>query len=249
MKNCWRLVWNKLKNNGKYWVAFVGDSITSCEWVHPNWREMVEYVLKDKLEDEFEEWRIPSWGIRCFNFGYDGATTDDIVGLITNNQAISVPNNNQSPISNNQIRETIKNMDVVVLMMGLNDPTLKVEIKTHRNNIEKLIEEFGEKLVVSTDIYPNSEIEAKLYLPYVEEEMAVDYKGTKFVNLYNKFKQLDLNKIFTFKLEDRQADTLHPNQLGNAYIAKVILKEVWRIEFDPEKYMDETRRGEKLPRY
>jgi len=41
-----------LEKNGKYWIAFVGDSITSTEWVHPNWREIVEYVLKDKLQKD-----------------------------------------------------------------------------------------------------------------------------------------------------------------------------------------------------
>ena len=39
---------DSIKSNGKYWIAFTGDSITSCEWVHPNWREIVEYVLQEK---------------------------------------------------------------------------------------------------------------------------------------------------------------------------------------------------------
>ena len=51
----------RIDENGKYWISFVGDSITTCEWVHPNWREIVQYVLNDKLKGD--------WGFRCFNFG------------------------------------------------------------------------------------------------------------------------------------------------------------------------------------
>ena len=70
---------NKLEKEGKFWIAFVGDSITSTEWVHPNWREIVEYVLKEELQKVFTDYRIPFLGIRCFNHGYDGATTKDIL--------------------------------------------------------------------------------------------------------------------------------------------------------------------------
>ncbi len=70
---------NELNKNGKYWITFVGDSITSTEWVHPNWREIVEYVLKNELNDKFSDWKTPSWGIRCFNFGLDGSTSSEIL--------------------------------------------------------------------------------------------------------------------------------------------------------------------------
>jgi len=109
-----------IKSKGRYWIAFTGDSITSCEWVHPNWREIVEYVLQNELTDYLKnDWKTGEWGIKGFNFAYDGATT----------------------------------------------------------NLQ------------------------------------------------------------------------HPNQLGNAYIAKVILKEVFGIEFDPELYWKDTLEGEKYPKY
>lgn len=54
----------QIDKNGKYWITFVGDSTTSCEWVHPNWREIVQYVLNEKLGGD--------WRFRGFNFGYDG---------------------------------------------------------------------------------------------------------------------------------------------------------------------------------
>lgn len=70
---------DKLKMQARFRIAFVGDSLISCEWVHPNWREIVEYVVKRELEETMENWKMPSWGIRCFNFGFDGATTKDIL--------------------------------------------------------------------------------------------------------------------------------------------------------------------------
>ena len=65
-----------VKKENKFWVVFTGDSITSCEWVHPNWREIVEYVLKEETTKQLKgDWKNSEWGIRGFNFAYDGATT------------------------------------------------------------------------------------------------------------------------------------------------------------------------------
>jgi hypothetical protein len=50
-----------LNKNDKFRIVFVGDSITSTEWVHPNWREIIEYVIKEELEKIISDWRIPSW--------------------------------------------------------------------------------------------------------------------------------------------------------------------------------------------
>ncbi|MEA3449779.1 MAG: hypothetical protein U9Q85_02265 [Patescibacteria group bacterium] len=67
-----------------------------------------------------------------------------------------------------------------------------------------------------------------------------------------------MKKIFTFVSENGNADAGiepgaidfgHPNQLGNAYIAKIILKEIFDIDFDPELYIKETLEGKKYPSY
>jgi len=50
-------------------------------------------------------------------------------------------------------------------------------------------------------------------------------------------------------LEGGESDLEHPNQLGNAYIAKIILKEVFDIDFDADKYIRETFEGLKYPGY
>ncbi|MFA6518171.1 MAG: SGNH/GDSL hydrolase family protein [Candidatus Shapirobacteria bacterium] len=108
-----------LEKTGKYWIGFVGDSITSCEWVHPNWREIVEYVLKEELQPKFADWRVPSWGIRCFNYGFDGATTGDILKLISNYQL---------PISN---------LNLVISLMGGNDRLFGIKPEESKKILRK----------------------------------------------------------------------------------------------------------------
>jgi len=65
----------------------------------------------------------------------------------------------------------------------------------------------------------------------------------------------NMKKIFTFISEENieegikegEVDLQHPNQLGNAYIAMVILKEVFGIKFDPEKYWKNNQKVVKFP--
>ena len=60
---------DKLKQGSTFKIVFLGDSITSAEWVHPNYREIIEYVLKQELENDLEDWKLPSWGIRVSILG------------------------------------------------------------------------------------------------------------------------------------------------------------------------------------
>jgi hypothetical protein len=77
------------------------------------------------------------------------------------------------------------------------------------------------------------------------------------VDLFNIYKSFPLRKFYTFKSEENvpehikegEIDFLHPNQLGEAYVAKAVLKEVFGIEFDPELYWKDTLAGEKYPKY
>lgn len=228
----------KLKKDGKYWIAFVGDSITSCEWVHPNWREIVEYVLKEELQKQFSDWRIPSWGIRCFNHGYDGATTKDIL-------------DKKEIIFN-------KNIDLFLIMIGSNDKLLGLSLEEHRKYIKEIEKEAGKcrgKVIMMTDNCPWNEVSANKYREAVEIDKKLRLKN--FINLFEISKSWPQEKIYTFISGDYpeegvkagDLDFWHPNQLGNAYIAKTVLKEVFEIEFDPEKYIKTTLLGEKFPNY
>jgi hypothetical protein len=98
----------------------------------------------------------------------------------------------------------------------------------------------------------------KEYEPYAKATMAIEKSmGVQIINMFEKYKQFDLDRFFTFKSEENpeervkegDLDFWHPNQLGNAYIAKIILGEVFGVEFDPEKYIKENLAGEKYPGY
>ncbi len=68
------------------------------------------------------------------------------------------------------------------------------------------------------------------------------------ISMFVLYKKYPTEKFFTF-LDEGDIDLQHPNQLGNAYIAKVILKEVFNVEFDPDKYIYDTLSGVKHPGY
>jgi len=224
---------NAIKEKGKYWIVFTGDSITSCEWVHPNWREIVEYVLKDKLAYD--------WGLKTFNFAYDGGTSKDLV---------------------NRLPEILKvDPDLVLTMIGGNDPFLSVSVSDHTRNVKILkdrVEANRARFVYSTDNNPLSDYAQKKYSPYVDADRKLGLPANQFIDLYRLSDKFPKERIYTFVVEDDipvenirkgDLDYWHPNQLGNAYIAKVMLKEIFGIEFDPEKFWQETLAGEKLPRY
>lgn len=235
------LVKEILEKKGKYYIVFVGDSITSCEWVHPNWRDIVLYVVQQELYDLIEDWKIPSWGVRGFNFGFDGATTRDIANKLPDILQVKP--------------------DFVIGLMGGNDPVLGVSVNECKENIEKIIDKV---LSVESDIAWYTSIPAgndkknNEYEPYAIETMKLDdRKGLQKVNLFEMYKKFPLERFFTFKSEENlvegikvgEPDLQHPNQLGNAYIAKIVLEESFGIMFDPEKYIKDDLRGEKLPGY
>src|SRR5260221_375006 len=91
---------------------------------------------------------------------------------------------------------------------------------------------------------------------YVDVDKQIEVKH--FVNLFDASEEFPSDRIYTFKsgendpkenIKEDDLDYWHPNQLGNAYIAKVILKEVFGIGFDPEKYIKDTLSGEKFLEY
>lgn len=231
-------VQKSLKEKGRFWIVFTGDSITSCEWVHPNWREIVEYVLKDQAIEN-DDWKLPSWGIRAFNFAYDGATTKNILDKVDDINLVKP--------------------DLVISLMGGNDPAFKLTVSETLENINVIKEKISAKTIwcTSTPAGENSPKNAE-YEPYAKAVMEIPQTDNfNLLDIFNIYKQFPLEKFFTFKSEDNPVERLkegdpdlqHPNQLGNAYIAKVILKEVFGIEFDPERYIQSTMAGDKSPSY
>jgi len=230
-----------LVNKKRFWVVFSGDSITSSEWVHPNWREIVEYVLKEEVKKFMkEDWKTSGWGIRTFNFAYNGATTKDILDKVDDITSVKP--------------------DLFILMIGGNDPVKEITKEEHKENIEKIkqmIKKAPTKFVFLTDNKPWNKKASERYRPYVEIDKEIDMKDGQFINLFEISERFPSEKIYTFKSEENliegikegEVDYWHPNQLGNAYIAKIILEKVFLIKFDPEKYIKDTQRGEKYPGY
>ncbi len=221
---------DKIKSNRRFWIAFTGDSITSCEWIHPNWREIVEYVLKDKLDYD--------WGLKGFNFAYDGAITTDILEKFDEMLLITP--------------------DLIICMIGANDPFKPVGVDDYKENIKNIMDKAnkaGVDFVLCTDNRPDNNWARMQYEKYV---VALKEENINFINLFKEGNNFPNEKIYTFiaesdipaeRVKKGEKDFWHPNQLGNAYIAKVILKEVFGVNFDPERYWKETLAGKKLPRY
>ena len=75
--------------------------------------------------------------------------------------------------------------------------------------------------------------------------------------MYDESAGFPNEKIYTFESEENpeenikkgDLDFFHPNPLGNALIAKIILKQVFGVDFDPEKYIETAAKGYKYPEY
>lgn len=230
---------NKLE---KYWIVFTGDSITSCEWVHPNWRDIVIYVLQNELTTILsEDWKTSEWGIKGFNFAYDGATTKDVLEKTADILLVKP--------------------QLVIGLMGGNDPTLGLSVEESIQNITKISELIiasGSKVVWCNSTPSKDSKWNIMYQPYAKAFMQIpDKENFLKIDMFNLYQKLPTERFFTFVSEENLVegikkggpDLRHPNQLGNAYIAKVILKEVFGINFDPEKYIKDTLEGEKFPNY
>lgn len=232
-----------LQENGKFRIVFLGDSITSAEWVHPNWTEIIEYVLKEELQVQFNDWKIPSWGIKCINSGLDGSSTNDLLSELDSEVFFYKP-------------------DLVIIVATSNDSVLGVSVEDHVGNLKRIFDrifEKGIKIAFATDISSGNERYNLKYLPYIEEVKKIfPYKGALFVNLFEEFSGYNTQEFFTFVSQYNntevgigvgEIDFIHPNPLGNAYIAKILLEGVFGIKFDPDRYIQENNSGKMFPSY
>lgn len=232
----------QLEELGHFKIVFLGDSITSAEWVHPNWREVVEYVLKEETQKKFENWKIPSWGIRCINSGFDGSTTKDWLARVEDDVLKYSP-------------------DLVICMGTDNDKHFEITPEQQKQNILKLLDILLKQVrnvVYCTNIPSNSVEYSASYVPYYQSvKNLFPYNNVSFIDMLEEFKSYDMNLFFTLTgsgnkaagLEPGDIDYIHPNQLGNVYIAKIILERVFGLSFDPEKYIKTASEGFMFPQY
>ena len=195
----------KLLEIGKYWIVFTGDSITSCEWVHPNWRDIVIYVLQTELTALLNnDWKLSEWGIKGFNFAYDGATTRDILDRIDDVLLVKP--------------------QLVIGLMGGNDPTLGVGVEESVRNIRQILEKVeksGSNLVWSNSIPARSgDKKNNGYEPYAKAFLGIeDRSGFTKVDMFNLFQKYPTDNFFTFTSEDNPVEGLKEGAGTTFYVS------------------------------
>ncbi len=235
---------HNLKNNRSYKIAFIGDSLTSCEWVHPNWRDIFEYVLKFSLAEEFDEsdWWIPEWNLKFYNYALDGASTRDFIS--------------QFELAQNEVSP-----DLFIIMGTINDAELGITVNEHfvnLNNIFNKINSLSKLCVYSPDISIADENHNKISEPYINKVLSTKYPSSiTIVNGFEIYKNYPIRKFFTLESTDipgfvgvNAVDNVHPNVLGNIYIAKMFLEEAFGIIINAEKYFKDVKSDKvKYPRW
>lgn len=88
--------------------------------------------------------------------------------------------------------------------------------------------------------------------------MLITLYRSKVSNLFEEYSKFDLTKFFSLKnkygtqvlsVKPGDLDTVHPNRLGNAYIAKILLDQIFGIKFNPEKYIENLLQEDMFPEY
>jgi len=202
----------------------------------------MEYVLKEELQKQIDDWKIPAWGVRCYNCGFDGATTDDFINKI------------------DEVTDLKPNL--VIYLGGGNDVTFNFPVEKHIQNTKKMIDLIkisGAELIFCSNLSSLTTEYDRLYPTdyYPEIVKLFPIQGVTFIDMYQQYQKFDLTKLFTFISNGNpeagilkgEIDPYHPNSSGNAYIAKVILEQGFGINFDPEKYLLDIRSGVMYPEY
>lgn len=230
-----------LNKNRSYKIVFLGDSLTSAEFVHPNWREIVEYVIKETTASILPDWKLPYWGIKFINSGYDGSTTNDWLKMYKNSVLSYKP-------------------DMVIVFGTTNDMELKIGVDVTKKNLGKILKNLVKivpKVVYLSGLTTNNLEYNSRYEPYLEATKSIIPEGVDFINIFEEYANYNLEKFFTFRsdgnevlgIKEGQLDFVHPNQLGNAYIAKIILEKIFNIPFDPEMYISDVNLGKMYPKF
>lgn len=210
-----------------YTIGFVGDSISSCEWIHPNWTEILEYVLKRECENAMGDWQAPSRNIRAINLARDGSTTQDWV-------------------DNMGKRKLGEWCDLVFVMGSCNDRLFGIPQSQTIKNLQYLIknlQEQGKTVVYCTTVLGLDKKRIAEFMPYIQV-IRQNVVADEFVDMWwamEALEQMELNTMFTLLNPNGAIDPEHPNKLWNAFIAKIILKQVFNIQFDYEKYIEDSQ--------
>lgn len=234
------LISKRLKKKKRFVVMFLGDSLVSQLSVFPNWRRMIEYVVTRKVKKVAKDnW----WRLKFINFGASETTSRDLFDRLKNDVYFYKP-------------------DLVICMVGKNDPYFNIGPNQHKKNLNKIFSSLSqnvEKVFYCTPMCSSDEERNKLYKKYIKQGRSLfPYSKIKLIDLFKATQKLDLKRIYTYVLQREnkvvglkpgEVDVLHPNPLGSAYIAKIILKEVFGVDFNPKLFLKGVEKGEKYPEY
>lgn len=232
MKNFQKDLENKIKQDKIFSIVYYGASTTSIDYVFPGWGSIMRYWLRDYIKENVGPYY---WNLQTVNRGLDGASSGELLERFS------------------QMIESV-NPDLVFLNIGKNDYYYKIKQEETEKNTRKIIEKSlknGYKVVFTTSVPALTKDLNQKIKPNVDldRRMAQEFSDNKdfiFVDFYNFFSEEDLKRSYTLisdngnkviGIKPGEVDPIHFNKYGNALVAKILLKEVFGIEFAHEKFI------------
>lgn len=237
-----------VKQDKLYPIVFYGASTTSAEYSMPNWAEIIRYWLKEKIGDMVGDYKKANWNIQTSNRGLNGGSSQDLLDRFENLVLSLKPR-------------------IIFLSVGKNDAYYKIDKKITEENTRKIIQKSlddGSKVVFMTTVPALWEKLNEKIKDYVEIDRIVaqefsDNENFVFIDFYNFFTNKDLEKSHTLVsvngndivgIDPGEVDPIHYNKFGNALVAQIILKEIYGMDFDVEKFiLDIADPSKKYPGY
>jgi len=177
---------------------------------------------------------VAEWQIRCFNAGFDGSTTRDIVTLVKDFVLPHKPH-------------------ILLYQLGSNDNYAGISDSEYSNNIKKTLTQLDqEKTVVllMSDLPSgyNNHNDAYQARRKVLKSIVAETK-IPYLDLYDSFEGINISNFFSLISEGNEdagikkgeVDMIHPNMIGNACMAKAILQAFFDIDFNADKYLKEVK--------
>jgi len=236
------------KKDEPFLIAFYEASTTSQESVFPNWAEIIRYVLKDIIGEKIKDYYKSFWNIHTINLGLDGASSIDLIKKFDSLVLDKKPS-------------------LIFLENGKNDFYYKIPKKLSSENTMGIIKKaLNRKIkVIFMSEFPslrediNKNLREYIELDKKTARFFEENENFTFVNLFELLPRDILEKIYTrispennddvgYKIGE--IDPIHYNALGNMVVAKILLKEVFGLDFDEKSFFKEYRdQSIKYPKY
>ncbi len=225
---------NKIKQDELFSIVYYGASTTSIDYTFPGWGSVIRYWLRDYIEENIGPYY---WNLQTVNRGLDGASSGELLERFP------------------QMIESL-NPDLVFLNLGKNDYYYKINQEKTEKNIREIIERSlrnGYKVVFTTSVPALGKDFNKKIKPYVDLDRKVakdflDKEEFMFVDFYDFFSEDDLKRSYTLisdngnkviGIKPGEVDPIHFNAYGNTLVAEVLLKQVFGLDFDHEKFIQD----------